>query len=399
MGVGGGNGVGVGDEVGPGAGAAVGGDLDPVAGDAGPAVAGRRAPVEPDGVRPAGGGREPGRGVRGGEQGEADVGGVAGEPGEAVGIELDASIVKEVVESEGEGFGAEVKDHETAGEGVAGADGGEGDNQIAAGERHESECAGMAAVREFAGGKGAAVVAAVVAGVARAEVIGGPGSEGGGVEDGAGDAGRGGVVGEVGGGRGGVGRVGGAGGVDGGDAVLPLAAADEAGVGVGGGGGGGGGDEVGPGVGAAVGRDLDPVASEGGASVAGGGLPGQVDGVPSAGGGGQVGRDRRRGKQGEADVGAVANGPGEAVVVEVDSSIRRGEVVVAEDKGPGAEVDGEEASVEGVHTTPPGVAEGDLQAVAREFDRCEYEFVAVVEECKGHEGADGTQAVAGVDVP
>ena len=115
---------------------------------------------------------------------------------------------------------------------------------------------------------------------------------------GARDGGEGGGVGDVGG-------VAGAVGVDGGDAVVAGGGSGEPGVGVGCVGVAGGGDAVGPRR-AGVGGDLDLVAAEGVAAVAGRGGPGQVAAAAVAGRSEEAGRGAGHG----AGVGGVGLGEG-----------------------------------------------------------------------------------------
>ena len=126
-------------------------------------------------------------------------------------------------------------------------------------------------------------------------------------------------------GAGDVGGGSGAGGVDGGDAVVARVAGGEAGVGVGGGCGAGVGDEIGPGR-SAVGGDLDPVAADGGAAVAGGGGLGQVDLGRPVGRGGQAGGSARGGGRDGGVAGDRKVGEGGNVVA---SLVLEGVTVVA----------------------------------------------------------------------
>ena len=297
--------------------------------------------------------------------------------------------------SKGKASGPRCRGEPAAGERVGAAAVGsqEGDAQLRAGELDGGEGEAVAGVGEGGGLEGTGSRRVVVAGPGAVRVGAGPRREGGWENDGPGDGSGGGVVCAVGGGEGGAGGVGDADGVDGGDAVVPRDGGGEAGVGVGDGVGGRVGGEVGDEPGpprAAVLGDLDPVAGEGGAAVVGGGLPLQVDPRVPVGVSGQAGGGRGRVERRKADIDRVADGPGEAVVVEVDSAILSA-VVVAEDEGPGAELQGEDTAGEGVVGgiyVPLGPPEHDKEAVAGVADKNPPEsFPVVGEVVAGREGA------------
>ena len=307
VGVGGGDGERVAHMADP-ALAAVHGDLDAVAGDVGPAVAGRRGPVQVNGVPAAAGGAEVPRGFRNGGRlggGEGDAGGVGGagpvDGGDAVvaGVALGEAAM-EVGGGGGDGVGDEVGPVRAC---IL------GDLDAVAGDRGPA----------VAGRRGPV------------EPDGFPAAGGGG-------QGRRGVRGRERLGRvgGGVGVTGGANQIDGGDAVVAGVALGEAAMEIGGG--GGGGDEFGPRSGAAVGRDLDAVAGDRGPAVAGRRGPVEPDGVRAAGGGGQGSRGARfrvGGREGGIGGGGGAGGvDGGDAVVAGGAGVEPG-VRVGRGRGPG----------------------------------------------------------------
>ena len=289
VGVGRGGRPGVVDEHGPGV-AAVGGDLDPVAGDGGAAVVLRGRPGEVDPVVARGGGEAAGgaggsgRGVR---RDQLDGDGLALRPAQAVNGPREAAVAfGQACRAEAERGRVQVQ-HELAWrrelaavtqredqivESLRGAAierlhdvGGPVDRELRRGQRACSACL----VPEHGPANDRALAALAAAdGQGRAPDDPLAGSGGGGLGGGAGAAG-----------------------VDGGDAVVAGVAEREAAVGVGRGGRPGIGDEHGPGA-AAVGGDLDPVAPDAvGAAVLRGG-PGEVDARPRRDGGEAGGRGR-----------------------------------------------------------------------------------------------------------